>query len=181
MMFSGAAQAITSTALPAELSGVNLVAAGDVKIPVVNRSTKGTVVVFLSARCPCSNSHVSELKELAEKYKDFKFVGIHSNVDEDLELSKKYFAALDLPFAVIQDDKASLADSFKALKTPHAYVLSPQGEIVFQGGITDSASGKEAHIHHLAAALEDLQQDRKIKTAQVRTLGCVILREKNTW
>lgn len=177
MSFSGAAFA----ALPAELTGANLAAPGDVKISTTTKSAKGTVVVFLSAKCPCSNSHVSEIKGLAEKYKDFKFVGVHSNVDEELELSKKYFTLYALPFPVIQDEKAALADSFKALKTPHAYILSPEGEVVFQGGVTDSASGNAAKNHYLAAALEDLQQNRRVKTAQVRTLGCVILREKNTW
>lgn len=170
-------------ALPAELSGANLAAAaaGDVKIQTANKTTKGTVVVFLSAKCPCSNSHVAEIKTLSEKYKDFKFVGIHSNIDEEVETSKKYFILHRLPFPVIQDDKAVLADAFKALKTPHSYVVSPEGEIVFQGGVTDSASGNEAKIHYLADALEDLQQGRKVKTAQARSLGCVILREKNTW
>lgn len=168
-------------AVPAELSGSNLVAAGDVKIQTANKDLKGTVVVFLSAKCPCSDSHIAELKALAEKYKDFKFVGIHSNVDEDLALSKKYFTAQALPFAVLQDEKAKLADAFKAFKTPHAYVISPAGDLIFQGGVTNSASGKEAKIHYLADALEDLQQNRKIKTAEARTLGCVILREKNSW
>lgn len=168
-------------ALPTELSGTNLVAAGDVKIQTTSKGSKGTVVVFLSAKCPCSNSHVNEVKALSEKYKEFKFVGVHSNVDEDVEMTKKYFALYALPFPVIQDEKAVIADSFKALKTPHAYVVSPEGEILFQGGVTDSANGSDAKIHYLANALEDLQQSRKVKTAQVRTLGCVILREKNTW
>ncbi|MBS1970649.1 MAG: redoxin domain-containing protein [Bdellovibrionales bacterium] len=178
MLTSGAALA----ALPAELSGSNLMPTPvDVKIATANKENKGTVVVFLSAKCPCSDSHITELKSLFEKYKDFKFVGIHSNVDEDLEFSKKYFVAQALPFPVLQDEKATLADTFKAFKTPHAYVLSPEGEIVFQGGITNSANGKDAKVHYLADALEDIQQGHKIKTASVRTLGCVILREKNTW
>jgi hypothetical protein len=178
MLISRAALA----ALPAELSGVNLMSsASEIKIATASKDHKGTVVIFLSARCPCSDSHITELKNLFEKYKDFKFVGIHSNFDEDLEFSKKYFTTQALPFPVLQDEKAALADSFKALKTPHAYVLSPEGEIVFQGGVTNSANGKDAKVHYLADALEDLQQNRKIKTAAVRTLGCVILREKNTW
>jgi AhpC/TSA family protein len=175
---SGAALA----ALPTELSGTNLMAAtGDVKIAISTKENKGTVVVFLSAKCPCSDSHISELKTLAEKYKDFKFVGVHSNVDEDLSMSKKYFTTQALPFPVVQDEKAVFADAFKALKTPHAYVLSTDGSILFQGGLTNSANGKEAKTHYLADALEDLQQNRPVKTASVRTLGCVILREKNSW
>lgn len=169
------------SALPATLSGENLADAGKVHVATVNKDTKGTVVVFLSASCPCSNSHVAGLKELAEKYKEFKFVGVHSNIDENLAVSKMYFSAMAIPFPVIQDDKAVIADAFKALKTPHAYILSPHGEILFQGGVTNSANGKDAQIHYLADALEDLRHDRKIKNTNARTLGCVIMREKNSW
>lgn len=172
---------IALAALPTELRGENVAGSGLVNISTASKESKGTVIVFLSARCPCSDSHVAELKTLQEKYKDFKFVGVHSNVDEDLAATKKYFAAQALPFPVVQDDKAQFADDFKAFKTPHAYVLSPTGEILFQGGVTNSANGKEAKSHYLADALEDLSQNKKVRTASVRTLGCVILREKNTW
>jgi len=177
LFLSGAAWA----ALPTELSGENIVGTTNIKVPTSNKEAKGTVVIFLSAKCPCSNSHIAELKTLPERYKDFKFVAIHSNVDEDKTTTKKYFTALALPFPVIQDEKAGFADAFKAFKTPHAYVLSPEGEILFQGGVTNSADGASAKIHYLADALEDLSQNRKIKTTMARTLGCVILREKNTW
>lgn len=177
MFVSGAAW----SALPTTLSGENLATTGNVSVETTNKNTKGTVVVFLSASCPCSDSHVAGLTTLAEKYKEFKFVGIHSNIDESLAMSKKYFAAQSMSFPVIQDDKAVFADAFKALKTPHAYILSPSGEILFQGGVTNSANGKDAKVHYLADALEDLRQDRKIKNTNARTLGCAIMREKNSW
>lgn len=138
---------------------------------------KGYVVVFVSAKCPCSNSHIAELKELASQFKEFQFFGVHSNIDETKEMTESYFKKADLPFPLVHDHKAALADELKAYKTPHAFVLSPDGEILYQGGVTNSSNAPKATEHFLKAALEDLKDGRKVKIANGRTLGCVISRE----
>ena len=96
----------------------------------VKPGNKGTVVVFLSAKCPCSDSHVPVLKKLAEEFKDFSFVAIHSNADEQIDSSKSYFETAKLPFPVLQDEKSKIADEYRAFKTPHVFVLSPEGKIL---------------------------------------------------
>jgi hypothetical protein len=137
----------------------------------------------LSAKCPCSNSHVPELKKLAEKYSDFKFIAINSNMGEPLEFAQKYFSLVQLPFPVIRDRKTQAADDFKAYKTPHVFLVSPNGEILYQGGVTSSANAAVADKHFLEEAMEDVQLGKKVRVAENRTLGCVIKREgeKNDW
>lgn len=99
-----------------DVSGKSLLSGKSVRF-LVNEK-KGLVVVFLSAKCPCSNSHVSELNALADSFPEFKFVAIHSNSNEDETSAKTYFESRKLSFTVIEDSKAGLADRFKALKTP---------------------------------------------------------------
>jgi glutathione peroxidase-family protein len=55
--------------------------------------SKYRVVVFLSAKCPCSQSHEEKLKKLSAEYKSagFQFVAIHSNANEDERISKEHF------------------------------------------------------------------------------------------
>lgn len=147
----------------------------------VQASGKAFVVVFLSATCPCSDSHIAELKSLRETYPGFTFVGIHSNADETPEMTKKYFDQAQLPFPVLQDQKGKWLDQFKALKTPHAFVLQ-NGETVYQGGVSNSHDFSRADKKFLREALEDLAKDRKVRTAEGRTLGCAIARgDKNVW
>lgn len=161
------------------LSGVDLFKGEKVQ---VEPKAKGLVTVFLSAKCPCSNSHVVELKELSNQYKDFAFVAVHSNVDEAAPMTKEYFAKAELPFPIIQDDKAQLADSFKALKTPHAYITSHEGVLLYQGGVSNSKDCAKADRKFLREALEDLDAGKKVRTPEGRTLGCAISRgEKNVW
>jgi peroxiredoxin len=142
----------------------------DMKTVVVEPAQKGMVVVFLSAVCPCSNSHLTELKNLKEKFADFNFVGIHSNVDEGKELTVNYFKNANLPFPVIQDTKAKIANDFKAFKTPHAYIILKDGSIAYQGGVSDSHEFNSSKQKYLREALEDLSKGQKVKTPEGRTL-----------
>ncbi len=145
------------------------------------KNEKALVLIFLSARCPCSASHEKKLSEMAKKWGKlgFKFFGIHSNRDETLEETKKHFSQspLFLALEVLQDHEALLAKKLGALKTPHAFVLSPQGEVLFSGGIDDSADAAEAKNEYLVRALEAISQNKKPADTQVRALGCLIKRD----
>lgn len=154
----------------------------EAKVHVDANDKKGLVVVFLSARCPCSNSHNTELRDLANAYKEFNFVAVHSNVDEGKDISKPYFEKAAFPFPVIEDEKAKLADDLKAFKTPHAYIFGSNGEVLYQGGVSNSKDCAKADKKFLREALEDLHAGKSVRTPEGRTLGCAISRgEKNVW
>ena len=143
---------------------------------------RGLVVVFLSAVCPCSNSHLQELAALAKAYPDFAFLGIHSNTDEKKEPTQAYFQNAKLPFPVIQDNGAKIADEFKAYKTPHAFIMKSNGQIAYRGGVSSSHDFSSADQKFLREALEDLDKNRPVKTPEGRTLGCAISRgSKYVW
>jgi len=164
-----------SAAWAVPISGLDLVTG---KTTQVRPGTKGTVAIFLSSKCPCSNSHMNVLKKLAQEFKDFNFVAIHSNADETAEQAGIYFKAAGLPFPVVQDESSHLADSLKALKTPHAYVFSLSGEILFKGGVTSSHEGDTGSKQYLREALEDIRAGREVRVKEARTLGCAIARNR---
>ena len=166
----------TSIAAPPLLpfSGVDVLSGQ--KVEVGSGVKKGTVVVFLSTDCPCSNSHIPELAQLAKDYPEFYFVGVHSNANETLETCKVYFKKANLPFPVIQDQESKLANQFKALKTPHAFVIIPSGDIVYQGGVSNRADFSHSDKRFLRDALQDIQDHKSVRTSQGRTLGCIIKR-----
>lgn len=139
--------------------------------------TEYTVVVFISAKCPCSESHEPLLKDLQKDYSQFTFIGVHSNADEDKETTQKHFQEVALPFPVIQDTRSHLANNLGALKTPHAYVLNQKGEVVYQGGVTDSHVGPNAKKQLLREVLEDLSAGKTPRHKEGRALGCYIQRE----
>jgi len=165
--------------IPNQWTGKNLITGDSWSTPSHFQDKKGHVIIFMSAKCPCSNSHAAELIKLADLYKDFRFTAVHSNMDETYESAQDYFKKLGLKFDIVQDEKAEMADQLKAFKTPHVFVLSPNAEILYHGGITNSSHAPSATQHFLADALEDIHQNRPVKVSEGRTLGCVISRTKN--
>lgn len=163
---------IASSAVGA-ISGRDLLAEKSVE---VKPGKKGTVVVFMSAKCPCSNNHVGIIKKLADEYKDFSFVVVHSNANESADLSKSYFQTVAFSFPVIQDGDGKLADEFKALKTPHAFLIGPDGKILYKGGVTSSSLGEGADRQFLRDALADVNEGRAVRVTDARTIGCIISR-----
>jgi len=159
--------------LPKAIVGENLV---DKKpVTVALDPAKTYAVVFVSSKCPCSNSHVGELASLVKDYPSVTFVGIHSNTDEELNRSEEYFAAHAMGFPIVQDTNNALADAFGAFKTPHSYVIRA-GEILYRGGVSDHQTYNPSARKYLREALEDLKQNRAVKTATTRVLGCAIPR-----
>lgn len=140
---------------------------------------KALVLVFLSVKCPCSRSHVAEVRKLAKDYPQFQFVAVHSNTDENRESTQEYFKAQDLGFPVVQDEGAKIANEWKALKTPHVFVVGAQGEVFYKGGVSDSAKFEKASKFYLREALADLAQDKPVRTSETRVLGCAIERGEN--
>jgi peroxiredoxin len=157
-------------------SGIDLRNGAETSIVREDASTKGTVLIFLSSKCPCSASHMGEIKNLAKDYPEFRFIGVNSNTDESLESAKAFFAAQGLSFPILRDEKTQIADEFKAVKTPHAFILAANGKKLFQGGVSDSASFPRADRKYLREALEDIKHDLPVRTPLARALGCAIVR-----
>lgn len=140
------------------------------------KNPKGTVFLFVSARCPCSNSHNQEMISLAKTFSEIQFVGVHSNADEPMEVAEKYFRTAGYPFPVVQDHGDKLSNSLSALKTPHAFLLNAKGEVLFRGGVSSSRVFETADRKYLREALEDFMAGKSIRTAEARSLGCMISR-----
>jgi peroxiredoxin len=157
----------------AVISGQSLLHGGNINIA---SGKLGTVVIFMSAKCPCSNSHLNVVKKLAQDFKDYNFVAVHSNSDESVDQAKNYFSAAGLPFPVIEDAGDKIADEYKAFKTPHAFLIAADGKTVFKGGVTNSHEGESAEKNYLRDALSDVQAGRAVKVSEARTLGCAISR-----
>lgn len=163
--------------LPASFEGESLLSGQKTQVQRVDEKSKGLVLIFMSVKCPCSNSHVDLVKKLSQQYKDFRFLVVHSNPEENKSESQTYFKSFAPTIEVLQDEKTKLADLLKAYKTPHAFVFNSKGEIVYRGGVTNSAHAPSADRQYLAEVLQDVSEGKKPRIDQGRTLGCVISRE----
>lgn len=166
---------VLAAALP-PLNGLDLISEKTLTINWQDNK-KGSVIVFLSSQCPCSNAHIEHIIDLKKTFPDIHFYGIHSNVNEALEKSKSYFKQKLLPFPVIKDNSSEWADRLKAFRTPHAYLITPEGTVAYQGGVTSSADPAKADSFYLKVILKKFLTGQKIDQSRSRVLGCEIARK----
>jgi thioredoxin-related protein len=141
-------------------------------------SKKGQVVIFVSTICPCSASFESEIQRLVNEYgKEFSFIAIHSNKEERYADAKEYFRYVEFPTPVIRDEKLYYANLYGALKTPHAFVISQNGQILYQGGVGESSNGND-HTQELPLrkALSQITKGEAVTTSFSGVFGCSISR-----
>jgi thiol-disulfide isomerase/thioredoxin len=131
------------------------------------------VFIFLSKDCPCSKGNLEYINELSKKYPDVRFVGIHAKKKTKVEEVQNYLKDKKINFEILNDPDLLAANLFKALKTPHAFIVNKMGEIIYSGGVTNSIFPEHAKEFYLKNALEDLANIAKNET---KTLGCFIER-----
>ena len=158
------------------LQGVNLLTSESLTLEWSHHK-KGVVVLFLSSSCPCSNSHIPHLIKLSEDFPQFQFVGIHSNKNESQTDAELYFKSKNLPFPVLRDNNLEWANRLGALRTPHAYLISSEGEVLYQGGVTSSGEAEKADSFYLKVTLKKYLLGEKIEQSKSRVLGCQIARD----
>jgi hypothetical protein len=147
-------------------------------VQVPESADRVRVVAFLSAKCPCSAGHEPVLKALHQEFsKDFKFVGVHSNQNEDSKVTRKHFSEARLPFPVLEDRGARIAEKFGALKTPHVFVLRGD-QVLYQGGIDDTSDGQDPEKHYLRDALTRIREGKTPEVSNARVLGCAIKKSR---
>ncbi len=83
-----------------------------------------------------------------------------------------------MTFPILEDTKNAWANQFGALKTPHAFVVNTKGEIIYQGGVTNSHVGPAATTQYLKEVLIDLSAGKAPRHKIGRALGCYIQREE---
>ena len=139
-------------------------------------SKKPSVVIFISKECPCSKGNLSYINKLAGDYKDFNFIGIHSKKNASDKDLMSYLSDKKLNFKTYNDPDLKIADDFKALKTPHVFIVNTDGEVVYSGGVTSSTFPENAKSYFLKDALNEFLKTKKITNFETKTLGCYITR-----
>lgn len=135
-----------------------------------------SVVIFISKDCPCSKGNLSYINELSKNYPEIKFFGIHAKKGSTTEQLKNYLSDKSLNFEVVNDPEMKMTKQFEALKTPHAFIINPKGEIIYNGGITNSTFPENAKTFFLKDRLEEIKNHKPLSMSESKTLGCFIVR-----
>lgn len=144
----------------------------------IMKTNKLAVLMFISTRCPISNSYNEQMVKLYEMYtsKGIAFVGINSNKEETPEEITSHCKEHGFKFIVLKDDQNKIADAYGAQVTPEIYVINPQGTLLYHGRIDDSRNEGKVETHDLAAALDALLAGKELPRTETKAFGCTIKR-----
>ena len=148
------------------------------KAPVDRRAL---VLIFVTTDCPIANSYQPKLTKFHQEYrkKGFDFAIVHEGHDQSIEKLKAHAEEYDVPFSIVMDADHSIAKALNATKTPEAFVLGPQGEVLYQGRIDDlhQAFGKKRAVasrDDLRIALDEIESGEQVSVSKTEAVGCSI-------
>jgi thiol-disulfide isomerase/thioredoxin len=147
------------------------------------RDAKAVVVAFLGTECPVSTAYVPVLAALSKEYeaKGVRFVGVYSNRQDDAATIAKHAKEAAIPFVVLKDEGAVLADKFAAKRTPEAFVLDATRTVRYRGRIDDqfdkSIKRPQPVEQDLVAALDAVLAGKEVTKVATEPAGCPIGRK----
>jgi peroxiredoxin len=144
------------------------------------KDRKAVVVLFVGTQCPINNAFMPRLVELHKTYtpKGVQFLAINSNRQDDARSIAAHAKEHGLPFPVLRDEGAAVADRFGARRTPEAFVLDGKHTIRYQGRIDDQFGigfvRPQPLRHDLALALDEVLAGKPVSQPTTPVAGCLI-------
>jgi thiol-disulfide isomerase/thioredoxin len=144
------------------------------------RDAKAVVVLFLGTECPVNNAYAPTLAALHETYapKGVVFVAVNSNQQDDAAAVAKHAREYGIPFPVLKDEGAAVADRFHAERTPEAVLLDGSLTARYRGRIDDQI-GKgvkraKATRQDLVEAINEVLAGKEVTRPFTEVAGCPI-------
>ena len=140
------------------------------------------VLIFLGCDCPLAKLYAPRLAELHRTYapRGVAIAAVNANAHEDIADIARYVRTHQLPFPVLKDAGALVADRFGAERTPEVIVLDQQRKVRYRGRIDDQysvATHRTAPTRRdLAESLDELLSGRPVSVPVTEASGCLISR-----
>ena len=144
---------------------------------------RGKIVVleWFNFECPYVMHHyetTDTMVGLANKYKsrNVAWLAINSTSHITPQANKEFTRKYKLPFPILDDRPGRVGHAYGAKTTPHMYIISPRGNILYEGAIDNSPLGrkKEGVINYVDKALAELTAGKAVSTSESKPYGCSV-------
>lgn len=144
------------------------------------KDSRVVAIAFLGTECPLSQKYEPRLAELAREWapKGVGFFGINANAQDTLEEIARDAKLHDLPFPVLKDAGAKIAEALSATRTPEVFVIDRDRMIRYQGRIDDrfaiDAARPQASESPFSNAIAAVLAGEPVPIARTPVSGCLI-------
>lgn len=146
---------------------------------------RGKIVVleWFNFECPFVKYHydnASTMIDLAKKYKDQNVVwfAVNSTNHTTPEANKTFAAKHNLPYPILDDREGTVGRAYGAKTTPHVFVISPLGQVVYEGAIDNSPLGKTPggakYVNYVDGVLAALNENKDLPVRETKPYGCSV-------
>lgn len=149
---------------------------------------KWVVLEWYNKDCPYVKKHysVQNMQKLQKTYtgKGVQWLSVissakgkqgHLTAAEAVKVAKE---ANSSATAVLLDESGVMGKAYDAKTTPHMFVINPEGNVVYAGGIDDNDSADSSVIakskNFVAAALDEGMAGKQVTTTSARPYGCSV-------
>jgi len=97
-----------------------------------------------------------------------------------VETNRAAAKAWSMAYPILVDESGSVGKAYGATNTPHMFVVSKDGRLVYKGAIDNSPDAERGSpqggvlVEYVSATVEDLAAGRPVRTAQTRAYGCAV-------
>lgn len=142
------------------------------------KGTNGTVLIFVSTRCPVSNGYNERMEKLAQDYKakGVNVIGINANAKETANDIKAHAAENKMTFMILKDKGNKVADQLDAGVTPEVYLLDAGNKLVYHGRIDNHKNPEMVTSNDLRDAIDATLAGKPVLKAEAAAFGCSIKR-----
>ncbi|MHC4482792.1 MAG: redoxin domain-containing protein, partial [Planctomycetota bacterium] len=106
------------------------------------------------------------------------WLAVNSTNHTTVKQNKDWAAKHKLPYPILDDRPGAVGRAYGATNTPHMYIISTEGNIVYEGAIDNSPNGKtpdgEKMINYVDKALAELTAGKAVSTAKTKPYGCSV-------
>ena len=139
-------------------------------------------IVFLANGCPTVKGYAERLLSIQADYESqgVRLLGINPNNPalspaDTLQGMQERSREAGYTFLYLKDENRSMARSYGALCTPHAFVLDSSRRLRYRGRIDDSRLPHTVTHQNLRWALDDVLSGRQVRISEAEPFGCSIV------
>jgi len=138
------------------------------------------VVVFTCNSCPYAVDYEERINALAKQYAGpegrVAVVAINANLipEDSLAAMTKRAESRGFVFPYLFDESQGVPKTFGALRTPEAFLLNNQRQILYMGAIDDNTDAAKVETTYLEDAINAALAGTEIAVTETPPVGCLI-------
>lgn len=148
------------------------------------KDDKTVVLEWFNPDCPYVKKHHETHQTMANLYKEYKdkdvvWLAINSGAEGSattgVDRNTRAVKELKIKYPILLDESGEIGRTYGATNTPHMYVVSSDGTLIYAGAIdSDNSPFRLGEVNYVKQALDQHLAGETVEEAKTKAYGCRI-------